>query len=197
MLNIPRSLKANNSCHVEKSAGSIFKWVSLITSHTSVLIYVIMHFESLLIATLRSLTCIIKNNFVLLSWLIAPLLKSNLAHIGESTSTFSSKLRLFQTKNLCWLRAGDIGRRPLQSLPILSFSRSLQWHLVITKSALLLALSLSTFYLLILLPRCQLESVLVIEGSNLPVEVFLIHLVNCIVLIGRGSSYEEENMTGL
>lgn len=145
-----------------------------------------MHFQSLLIATLRSLTCIIKNNFVLLSWLIAPLLESNFPHTVETSITFSSKLCLFQTKNPCWLCAGDIGRRPLQSLPILPFSQSPRWHLVITKSALLLALSLSTFYLLILLPRCQLESVLVIEGSNLPVEVFLIHLVNCIVLIAWG-----------
>lgn len=168
----------------EETAGSIFKWVSLITAHTSALISVIMLSESLLIATLRPLTCIIKNNFVLLSWLIVPLLKSNLPHIGKSTITFSSKLHWFQTKNLCWLHAGNIGRRPLQSLPILAFSQSLQWHLVITKSALLLALSLSTFYLLILLPRCHLESMLVIEGSKMPVEVFLIQFVNCIVLIG-------------
>ena len=85
-------------------------------------------------------------------------------------------------------------QKPSAALPTLPSSPSLQWQLVITKSALLLALSLSTLYLLILLPRCQLKSVLVIEGSNLPVEVFLIHLVDCIVLIGwRESLWRREH----
>lgn len=38
---------------------------------------------------------------------------------------------------------------------------------------------------------------LVIEGSNLPVEAALIHLGNCIVLIGWGSPYVEKDMTGV
>lgn len=59
-----------------------------------------------------------------------------------------------------------------------------------TGSASLLAPSLSALYLLILLPRCQLKSMLVIEGSNLPVEL---HLVNRIVLIGRSGSNSREH----
>lgn len=164
---------------------NILKWVSLANVHSSVLIYVILH-KSLLIATLYVFYLYYSKSFCIALLIdCTPCSKAFPVTRGESTIAFASKVHFFQTKNLCWLHTCDIGRRPLQPLPILPFSQSLQWHLVITKSALLLALSLSTFYLLILLPRCHLESMLVIEGSNLPVEVFLIHLVNCIVLTGQ------------
>lgn len=99
---------------------------------------------------------------------------------ADSTNNFSSRLHLIQSKNLFTANSQETGRSPAEMLPI--FSPQLQIILVLTP---LLAPGLSRLYLLILLLMCQMESMLVIEGSNLPVELCL---VNRIALIGGSSS---------
>lgn len=130
----------------EQCIRCIFIWVSLIVSHISVVIYLIMAFESLLIATLRSLTCIIKNNIVLLSWLIVPTAKkSNILQIKGVPLLSPPICICFKLRTYAGCVQATLAEDLCSHCQSFLFSQSLQWHLVITKSALLLALSLSTF----------------------------------------------------